>query len=265
MSPETIQELLGSVARGELSVDAAGERLRTLPYESLGFARIDHHRQLRLGAPEVIFGAGKTVEQVVEISLAMLAAGSNVLCTRTTKDVCAAVRDAVARADIHSSEPHYFDPARVFSIVNREPTRLGQLGVLAAGTSDLPVAEEAAVSAEFFGAEVSRLYDVGVAGIHRLLDQRDQLDPLAALIVVAGMEGALPSVVGGLVGVPVIAVPTSVGYGASFGGIAALLGMLNSCAAGVTVVNIDNGFGAAAAAHRILRGHGGEKSNDNDG
>jgi pyridinium-3,5-biscarboxylic acid mononucleotide synthase len=241
-----IMALLGRVASGALTPESALERLRHLPYEDVEGARIDHHRELRTGSPEVIYGAGKTPEQIARISKSILDHGGNVLVTRTDAAAYAALRADVGDAAFH-------EVARAITVVREPPARLGRLGVICAGTSDLPVAEEAAVSAAFFGAEVTRLTDVGVAGLHRLLAAREQLTAQDALIVVAGMEGALPSVVGGLVGMPVIAVPTSVGYGAAFGGIAALLGMLNSCASGVTVVNIDNGFGAAAAAARILR------------
>ncbi len=252
MNPVQLEQLLGRIASGEVSVEAAMTDLRSLPYESLGFARVDHHRQVRTGAPEVIFGQGKTPEQVAQITRAMVQAGSNVLCTRCEETAFAAARAALGDAGLAPDSARHHPTARVFTVVQNEPEAIGRVTVLCAGTSDLPVAEEAAVSAEFFGAEVTRLSDVGVAGLHRLLDQREVVEEAEVLIVVAGMEGALPSVVGGLVGAPIVAVPTSVGYGASFGGIAALLGMLNSCAAGVVVVNIDNGFGAAAAAHRIL-------------
>jgi hypothetical protein len=246
MTPEGLLALLGEVERGALSAADALARLRVLPFEDLGFAKIDHHRELRQGAPEVIYGEGKTPAQVAAIVQAMVAAQSNVLVTRVSPEIWAAVR-AVAPAATHH------EPARAVTVIHSAPRPLGTVAVVCAGTSDLPVAEEAAVCGAFFGAEIIRLADVGVAGLHRLLDAKDRLDAAEVAIVVAGMEGALPSVVGGLVPIPVIAVPTSVGYGASFGGISALLGMLNSCAAGVTVVNIDNGFGAAAAAARILR------------
>ncbi|MEE8409256.1 MAG: nickel pincer cofactor biosynthesis protein LarB [Myxococcota bacterium] len=246
MTPETIADLLGHVASGEVGVESALESLRHLPFEDLSFARVDHQREIRQGAPEVIFGGGKTPEQVARIAASLLDGGANVLCTRASEAAFRAIREIADDAVHH--------PAAGAVTVVRQPAELaGTVGILCAGTSDLPVADEAAVAASFFGAEVTRMTDVGVAGLHRLFGPSDNLDAFDVAIVVAGMEGALPSVVGGLVGVPVIAVPTSVGYGASFGGIAALLGMLNSCAAGVTVVNIDNGFGAAAAAHRILR------------
>jgi NCAIR mutase (PurE)-related protein len=246
VKPEELTLLLQKVEAGTLDVDAAVERLRRLPFEDVDGARIDHHRELRVGAPEVVYGAGKTPEQIVRIAEAILESSGSVLITRTDAAVHAALASRVADARWH-------DVARAITVVRKPPAALGTVGVICAGTSDLPVAEEAAVCASFFGAEVLRLTDVGVAGLHRLLAARETLARMDVAIVVAGMEGALPSVVGGLVGAPLIAVPTSVGYGASFGGIAALLGMLNSCAAGITVVNIDNGFGAAAAAHRILR------------
>ena len=248
MRAEQLEDLLAEVAAGRLSPPAALERLRHLPYEDLDFARIDHHRALRQGQPEVVFCAGKTVEQVVAICDRLAAATGSFLGTRCSELQAAAVAERFPRAVWHSL-------ARVIVHTGRDPApaarRGGGILVVSAGTSDLPVAEEAAVVAEAFGHAVTRLADVGVAGLHRLLSETDRLREASVVIVVAGMEGALPSVVGGLVAVPVIAVPTSVGYGAAFGGLAALLGMLNSCAAGVTVVNIDNGFGAAAAASRI--------------
>jgi NCAIR mutase (PurE)-related protein len=249
----TRHELLGLLERVRTGADtpeAAQERilqyLRQAPFEDLGFARVDHHRSLRQGFPEVIFGPGKTPEQIAAIAERIVSAGHTLLVTRTDatthRAVAARIPDAV------------FTPvARTITraAVITPPKGKGTLVVAAAGTADLPVAEEAAVCAEIMGNTVDRLYDVGVAGLHRLLAEHARLVAARVLIVVAGMEGALPSVVGGLVEVPVIAVPTSVGYGASFGGIAALLGMLNSCATGVSVVNIDNGFGAAAIASAI--------------
>ncbi|HXJ36735.1 MAG TPA: nickel pincer cofactor biosynthesis protein LarB [Candidatus Eisenbacteria bacterium] len=248
MDREQLADLLRALARGEQTVDAALDRLRALPFEDLGFARLDHHRSLRNGFGEVVFGAGKTAEQIVAIADRLATAAGNVLVTRLDADAAAALGRAVPGF-------RYHDVARlaIRQVRPVEPIGTGPLFVLSAGTADLPVAEEAALSAEFLGARVERLYDVGVAGIHRLLAEHQRLWEAAVLVVVAGMEGALPSVVGGLVDRPVIGVPTSVGYGASFGGIAALLAMLNSCAAGVTIVNIDNGFGAAAAAVRILQ------------
>ena len=216
-------------------------------FEDTGFAKIDHHRGLRTGMPEVIFAAGKTPAQVAEIFERMVRHGSDVLATRATSAVFDAVRERTPLASFHAAAQ---------AIAFRQDSRTaaaGTVAVLCAGTSDLPVAEEAAVTAEFLGAPVERIYDVGVAGLHRLLAQRANLRDAEVVIVCAGMEGALPSVVGGLVAVPVIAVPTSVGYGAAFGGLAALLGMLNSCSPNVTVVNIDNGFGAAYVATMIAR------------
>jgi NCAIR mutase (PurE)-related protein len=247
MNEETLRALLDAVRQGQTGVEDAIERLRRLPYDDLGFAHLDSHRALRSGFPEVVLCAGKRTEHVVAI-MARLAEGPGpILATRAAPEVYAAVREALPAA-------RYHDLARA---IVYEPTPLprqpGRILVISAGTADLPVAEEAAVTAELMGNAVERLYDVGVAGLHRLLGHLEQVMSADVLIVVAGMEGALPSVVGGLVRRPVIAVPTSVGYGASFGGLAALLGMLNSCASGVTVVNIDNGFGAGFAASLINR------------
>jgi hypothetical protein len=245
---EQLEALLADVAAGRLTPEAAVTTLRHLPFEDLSFARIDHHRALRQGHPEVVFCEGKTADQVVAICERLEAATGGFLGTRVPEATAAALRvrfpglswNPLART-VHLPPPTQPGPAR--------STRTTL--VVSAGTSDLPVAEEAAAVSEAFGHSVERLNDVGVAGLHRLLAASEQLARASVIIVVAGMEGALPSVVGGLVAVPVIAVPTSVGYGASFGGLAALLAMLNSCAAGITVVNIDNGFGAAAAAARI--------------
>ena len=241
-----LRALLEAVAAGTESPASAVERLRHLPLEDIGDARIDHHRSLRSGRAEVILASHKTVAQVVAIAERLASAQGSFLCTRITPEQGTAL---VARfPGVRISEV-----ARTAWLPSDPPApTLGTVAVVTAGTSDIPVAEEAAVVAEVFGARVIRIFDAGVAGLHRILAARPELDGADVVIVVAGMEGALPSVVGGLVGKPVIAVPTSVGYGASFGGIAALLGMLNSCAEGVTVVNIDNGFGAAAAAARIL-------------
>jgi NCAIR mutase (PurE)-related protein len=248
MDPRTLKELLDAVRAGTLAPDEAAARLATLPYEDLGFAKLDHHRALRRGFPEAVFGAGKTAEQVVAIVERMLGQGQRVLVTRTTAEVWERVRAAGIDARFHEA-------ARCLTVAAREPEPLpGRIAIAAAGTSDLPVAEEAVVTAEFHGARVERFYDVGVAGLHRLLDHAPRLRDAEVVIVVAGMEGALPSVVAGLVDVPVVAVPTSVGYGASFHGLGALLAMLNACASGVGVVNIDNGFGAAHLACLILRG-----------
>jgi hypothetical protein len=234
------------VKSGEVDIDGAMGRLEGFPFEDLGFAHVDHHRALRKGFPEVIFCPGKTVDQVVSIALRLVEHGS-LLATRVSPDQAAALLEAVPEAD-------YNQTGRTVAYKHQDatsPLAKGQILVLSAGTSDLPVAEEAATTADIMGNKVDRIFDVGVAGIHRLLAYRERLADASVLIVVAGMEGALPSVVGGLVDVPVIAVPTSVGYGASFGGLAALLGMLNTCSAGVTVVNIDNGFGAGYAASLI--------------
>ncbi len=237
--------MLEEVQSGRVPVGEALERLRTFPYESLGFARVDNHRALRKGFPEVVFCQGKTVEQVVGVVRALAGSGQTVLATRAGRPVYEAVRSEFANAE-------YSEPGRALVVRNGETILpKGNVLVMTAGTADLPVAEEAAVTAEVMGNKVERLYDVGVAGIHRLLDHLDALRRAHVVIVVAGMEGALPGVVGGLTDRPVIAVPTSVGYGASFGGLAALLGMLNSCASGVGVVNIDNGFGAGALASAI--------------
>lgn len=248
MNREHIRELLEAVSAGSVSTEAAMERLSALPFEDAGFVKIDHHRSLRLGLPEVIYAAGKTPAQVAEIFARMAAAGGDVLATRASEAAWQAVRQRVPEAAHHAE-------ARIIGL-RRGPTPAGPalLGVLCAGTSDLPVAEEAAVTAEYLGSTVERIYDVGVAGLHRILAQRETLARLRTVIVCAGMEGALPSVVGGLVSAPIIAVPTSVGYGAAFGGLAALLGMLNSCSPNVCVVNIDNGFGAAYVASMFLRG-----------
>lgn len=246
MTREELLEMLERVRAGEIAPSQAAEKLAKLPYEDAGFAKIDHHRMLRLGLPEVIFSAGKTASQVAEIFFRMAAAGGDVIATRAGEEVFEAVKVRVPEAS-------YFAMARIVALRQRRQEPLGALAVLAAGTSDLPVAEEAAIAAECMGANVQRFYDVGVAGLHRLLAHREAIEAADVLIVCAGMEGALPSVVAGMVGAPVIAVPTSVGYGAAFGGLAALLGMLNSCSPNVTVSNIDNGFGAAYAATMILK------------
>jgi NCAIR mutase (PurE)-related protein len=246
MDRRTLQQLLAAVQGGSCSVDEALDRLRRLPYEDIGFAKLDHHRGLRNGFPEVVLGEGKDAAQVVAIAERLRATGGDVLVTRLGAEAAHALLAALADFQYHAGARVAWYRACEVPPAGRGPVRGGT-----AGTADLPVAEEAAISAEVMGNAVERLYDVGVAGIHRLFDGRDRLWNAAVLIVVAGMEGALPSVVGGLVDRPVIAVPTSVGYGTSLGGLAALLGMLNTCAAGVVVVNIDNGFGAAAAATRI--------------
>jgi pyridinium-3,5-biscarboxylic acid mononucleotide synthase len=247
MNKVSLLELLAAVESGSISPAAASERLATLPFEDIGHARIDHHRSLRTGLPEVIYAQNKSAEQTTEIFTRMAASGIDVLATRA---------DAPTAAMVLASHPAaiYHPQSRTIALKQSPATEpKGHIAVLTAGTSDQPIAEEAAITAELFNAKVTRLYDVGVAGLHRLLAVRDQLTQADAIIVCAGMEGALPSVVGGQVGVPVIAVPTSVGYGASFDGAAALLGMLNSCSPNVTVVNIDNGFGAAYTAVLIAR------------
>jgi len=248
-SNKQLQDLLEQVARGEVDATTAREWLieafRAQPFEDLGFARVDHHRSIRQGFPEVVLGLGKTPAQIAGISAEIVGRGSTLLVTRASPACYDAVLERVPGAT------YYADAAIIAFRQEDVSAGHGTIVVAAAGTSDLPVAEEAARTAEVMGNTVTRLYDVGVAGLHRVLGERERLSGARVIIVVAGMEGALPSVVAGLVSVPVIAVPTSVGYGASFGGIAALLGMLNSCANGVSVVNIDNGFGAAAIASLI--------------
>jgi pyridinium-3,5-biscarboxylic acid mononucleotide synthase len=247
MDQDSIRRLLQEVAAGAVSADAALEQLRDLPFENLGFAHVDHHRALRTGYPEVIFSQGKTTEQVLTIADRIISHGSAVLATRVAPDQGEALAQRFPQAD-------YDQVARTVVVQQagaEQPKPRGQVTVLSAGTSDLPVAQEAVVTARSMGARVDAIFDVGVAGIHRLLAYRDQLRSARAIVVAAGMEGALASVVGGLVDAPVIAVPTSVGYGASFHGLSALLTMLNSCASGVLVVNIDNGFGAGYSAALI--------------
>jgi hypothetical protein len=245
MDRSQIEMLLNEVREGRTGVAEAMERMRRLPFEDLGFAKPDHHRSLRTGMPEVIFAESKTPAQVAAIFAHMARAGGNVLATRASREVHEAVRGAEPRAEFH-------ELARAITLEQIEPAAgKGTVGVVCAGTSDLPVAEEAAVTARLMGNTVELVADVGVAGLHRLLAQHETLMAARVLIVCAGMEGALPTVVGGLVQAPVIAVPTSVGYGASLGGVAALLGMLNTCAPNVCVVNIDNGFGAACIASLI--------------
>jgi len=248
MNPSDLKKLLTAVRSGELSVENALEGLRDLPFQDVGVALIDHHRELRQGAPEIILGESKSIEQLLTIVGKMAERGSNILITRLSRE----------KADpllAHHPAGEYDADGRTFTLVQQpiDVVGRGKIIVVCAGTSDIPVTREATVTARILGNEVEEVVDVGVAGIHRLLARMERLREAAVIIVVAGMEGALPSVVGGLVSVPVIAVPTSVGYGAAFGGVAALLGMLNSCASGVTVVNIDNGFGAAFAANRINR------------
>jgi NCAIR mutase (PurE)-related protein len=248
MNPNDLEKLLQSVARGETDVARAMGQLKDLPFADLGYANVDHHRALRIGIPEVVFGLGKTLEQLKGIVRELAKHEQPVLVTR--------IGPAEGAALSAEFEGLHYDPVSRTALLARraiERRGRGPIAVVSAGTSDIPVAEEAAVTAQAFGNEVTRLYDVGVAGLHRLLTRRALLDQASVVIVIAGMEGALASVVGGLVDKPVIAVPTSVGYGASFGGVAALLSMLNSCASGVTVVNIDNGFGAAYAATLMNR------------
>ncbi|MBM3777135.1 MAG: nickel pincer cofactor biosynthesis protein LarB [Acidimicrobiia bacterium] len=249
MTMSELRRLLDAVRAGEVDPDSAVGRVRDMlrraPFEDLGFARVDHHREIRQGFPEVVLGLGKTPEQIADIAGRIAARGSPLLVTRTSPEAWAAVRRVAAAA-------RYHEQARAITLPGTDvPRGHGSILVACAGTSDLPVAEEAAVTAEVMGNDVDRLRDVGVAGLHRLLGELDRLHAARVIIVVAGMEGALPSVVAGLVSVPVIAVPASVGYGASFGGVAALLGMLNSCANGVSVVNIDNGYGAGCVASMI--------------
>jgi NCAIR mutase (PurE)-related protein len=249
MTRPELQVLLEEVRSGQLTPEAAHDRilqvLRQAPFEDIGFARVDHHRSLRQGFPEVIFGPGKSPEQVAAFAERIVAHGHSLLVTRTTREAFAAVVAVLPTANFH-------ELARTITLrVDNPAPGKGTVLIAAAGTADLPVAEEAAITAEMMGNTVDRMYDVGVAGLHRLLAEHARLIAARVVVVVAGMEGALPSVVGGLVSVPVIAVPTSIGYGASFGGLTALLAMLNSCATGVSVVNIDNGFGAAAIASSI--------------
>jgi NCAIR mutase (PurE)-related protein len=243
----SIRKLFQDVRQGKVSPDDAVARLRHMPFEDLGFAKVDHHRALRAGMPEVILGEGKTPAQVAAIFAKLARHGGNILATRANEKQFAAVKKKVRKAE-------YRELARAI-VLQRDETKYGKgvVAVVSAGTSDVPVAEEAVVTAELMGNEVEHFYDVGVAGIHRLLANREALTKARVVVVCAGMEGALPSVVGGLVGVPVIAVPTSIGYGSSFKGLAALLGMLNSCASNVSVVNIDNGFGAGYIASLINR------------
>jgi NCAIR mutase (PurE)-related protein len=245
MTQLELEYLLNEVKSGEVAVADAVKALKSMNYKDLGHTKIDTHRELRNGYPEIIYGGGKTPEQIRDIAVQMAATGNNVLATRVSKEVFEFVQKDL-------SDAVYHDAARIISVQRKQLTlSKGSIAILSAGTSDMAVCEEAAVTAEMLGNRVMRIYDVGIAGIHRLFDKLEQINEARVLIVVAGMEGALASAVSGLVDKPVIAVPTSVGYGASFGGIAALLGMLTSCASGVSVVNIDNGFGAAYAASMI--------------
>ncbi len=244
MDSERIRKLLEQVRGGELGVEDAFSQLKDLPYEDMGFARVDTHRAMRKGYPEVIFCPGKTIDQIAKIFERMAKHDGRVMAARASVEAADAIKKIFPQAVYHET-------ARIVTLGSPMLSGKGTVLVLSAGTADIPVADEAAVTAETLGSKVERLFDVGVAGIHRLLDRRETLFAANVLVVVAGMDGALPSVVGGLVSRPVIAVPTSIGYGASFGGVAALLTMLNSCAPGVTVVNIDNGFGAGYMAHMI--------------
>jgi NCAIR mutase (PurE)-related protein len=247
VNAERLRKLFADVRAKKITPDEAVARLRHLPFEDLGFAKVDHHRTLRVGMPEVIFSKGKSASQVAAIFNSLAQHGNNVLATRATPEQAEAVQKLIPKAE-------YRELARAIVLrQERKKYGKGKILVISAGTSDIPVAEEAVVTAEIMGNEVQHLYDVGVAGIHRLLANRSVLAEARVVVVCAGMEGALPSVVGGLVGVPVVAVPTSIGYGAAFEGLAALLGMLNSCASNVSVVNIDNGFGAGYVASLINR------------
>lgn len=247
MDSEQLKSMLESVRSGEVGIDAALERLRHLPFEDLGFAKLDHHRSIRQGMSEVVFGKGKTADQVAILAEKLLVHNRNLLITRATEEMGRRVREVCADAEYHPLS----GVVRVWG--DRQLRGKGTIAVVCAGTSDIPVAEEARLTAEIMGNHVDAIHDVGVAGIHRLVNSADRLQQAKVVVVCAGMEGALPSVVGGLVSAPVIAVPTSVGYGASFQGLAALLGMLNSCSSNVTVVNIDNGFGAGYVASLINR------------
>ena len=246
MDRDSIKKLLEEVAGGKTGVKEAFERLRTLPFEDTGYARIDHHRELRRGFPEVIFCEGKTPEQIAGIASSILEHGSDLLATRCSPQLFSEVSKKIKGAVYH-------EDGRIFAVKQSDSGQRGFVAVVAGGTSDRPISEEAALTAQYLGCGVERFYDVGVAGLHRLLSSWDRIREADVIIVVAGMEGALASVVAGMADAPVLAVPTSIGYGASFGGLAALLTMLNSCAGGVTVVNIDNGFGAAYAAAVICR------------
>jgi hypothetical protein len=247
MTGKEIEKLLKEIKSGTRTIEEAMEVLRTFPYTDLGFARIDHHREIRTGYPEIVYCAGKTTVQVREIFRVMIERENNIMGTRANPEMYEAVKSIAA-------ETVWFSEARIISVQKKKPEKPdSSIAVITAGTSDIPVAEEAAVTAELLGNNVLRIYDAGVAGIHRLVDKLPEIRSCRVIIVIAGMEGALASVVGGLVDKPVIAVPTSVGYGASFGGISALLAMLTSCSSGVTVVNIDNGFGAGFSASMINR------------
>jgi len=245
MDADKLRALLSDFRHGRVNEDDVLERLRSLPFEDIGFAKVDHHRSLRRGFPEVIYGAGKTVPQILSIAQSILEQDTNLLVTRCAPEAADALRARWPEGAWHES-------ARLFTLEKKARPKLGYVLVLTAGTTDIPAAEEAAATADMLGCQVDRIYDVGVAGIHRLMAYQSMLDEADVLIVAAGMEGALASVVAGIAKAPVIALPTSVGYGASFGGLAALLSMMTSCAAGVTVVNIDNGFGAGCSAAMIV-------------
>lgn len=245
MEPRLIKEILECVRQGQIDIEEAIQKLRGLPYEDLVDAKVDHHRPLRKGYPETIFCPGKTPDQIVRICKSIMGKDTNVLATRCDKEVFEIVKEKI-------HEAKYYEHARVFTVIQKPISyREGYIAVVSAGTGDMPVAEESAVTCETYGSRVERIYDVGVAGIHRLFDQLPKIRSAVVVIVCAGMEGALPSVVAGLVDRPVIGVPTSIGYGANFKGVSALLGMLNTCASGLAVVNIDNGFGAGTFAVTI--------------
>ena len=246
MNEYELKQLLEAVKNNEIDIDEASERLKTMPFEDLGYAKVDHHRALRTGFPEVIFGATKSADQIISIMKKLAADGGNVMATRCSADTFAKVSREIPEAVYH-------EQARIIALMQEERQDKGRVAVVTAGTSDIPVAEEAAVTSEILGSRVDRVYDVGVAGIHRLIARLDVIREADAVVAVAGMEGALASVLGGLVDAPVVAVPTSVGYGANLGGISALLSMLNSCANGIGVVNIDNGFGAGYLATMIAK------------
>jgi pyridinium-3,5-biscarboxylic acid mononucleotide synthase len=246
MNQNELKKLLTDLSKNKLSPSAAMKQLQNLPYENIDFAKIDHHRELRNGSPEVIFCPGKTVPQIKKIIQSLRKADSNILATKLTADAYKKLKIALPK------NAEYNEQGQILAIRNKKSVQnKGLITIITAGTSDIPIAEEAAATARLMGSQVETIFDVGVAGLHRLLDHIEQINKARVLIVIAGMEGALASVVGGLVAQPIIAVPTSIGYGASFGGISALLTMLNSCAAGIAVVNIDNGFGAGCMAHRI--------------
>jgi len=246
MNPRDLKKILDDLHNQKLTPQQALKKLETLPYENLEFARVDHHRDLRIGMPEVIYCQGKTVAQIKKIIQSMNRAGHSVLATKLSKDSFRKLKPSLPKISEYNEVAHTLVIDK-----NKQRKRSGLITIVSAGTSDIPIAQEASVTAQLLGSRIETLFDVGVAGIHRLLDNLEQIRKARVVIVVAGMEGALASVVGGLVAKPIIAVPTSIGYGASFGGVSALLTMLNSCAPGIAVVNIDNGFGAGSMAHRI--------------